>query len=295
MKVHSKHWIAATLTLFIALPGVSAAALDSDMDGVPDDQDECPQTPPKTPVDKHGCPLKVDQAHEPSKIAAEPVVPSSEATQPAASPQSAPETVAMPVPEPLKPVAVPKPKPEALPEAKPEEASAAALPPPAAKPASPQVPPKLAEPAPAAAVLAKPPSESKPVVPETATSRPAAESKPALSEPEPQSVELPRFVVINFTAGSAELSADSLRKLDVLGRGLPGHPAFKLQIQGHANAAGDGRWPQDLARQRADIVRVYLDAQGVAKNRVVLSSQVERASSVEEGRDNRRVDIRLIE
>jgi hypothetical protein len=31
--------------------------LDSDGDGVPDDRDQCPDTPPQTNVDAHGCPI----------------------------------------------------------------------------------------------------------------------------------------------------------------------------------------------------------------------------------------------
>lgn len=284
MKVHSKHWIAAMLACFIVLPGVSAGALDSDGDGVPDDQDECPQTPPKTPVDKRGCPIKTDQA----KVTAAPAAEAS-----AVSSQPAPETAAMPVPEPLKPVAVPKPAASA--ESKPQEAPAApaqAVEPPVTKPTVRQALSKFAESKPPA----KPKSRAKPLaVAKAAVSKPEAEPQPVLAEPAPQPAELPRFVVINFTAGSAELNADSMRKLNVLGQGLPGKPALKLQIQGHANAAGDGRWPDDLARQRADIVRIYLDAQGIAKDRVALSSQVERVGSAEDGRENRRVDIQLVE
>lgn len=40
--------------------GVVAAPLDSDGDGVPDDLDKCPSTPPGVAVDSDGCPLDSD-------------------------------------------------------------------------------------------------------------------------------------------------------------------------------------------------------------------------------------------
>src|SRR5262249_38632759 len=38
---------------------VAAAPKDSDGDGVPDDKDQCPNTPPHTRVGPHGCPCDV--------------------------------------------------------------------------------------------------------------------------------------------------------------------------------------------------------------------------------------------
>lgn len=40
---------------------VPAAPVDSDGDGVPDNRDQCPGSPPGTPVDANGCPLKKDE------------------------------------------------------------------------------------------------------------------------------------------------------------------------------------------------------------------------------------------
>ena len=39
---------------------MSSVAVDSDQDGVPDDQDDCPLNEPGVKVDKHGCPLDTD-------------------------------------------------------------------------------------------------------------------------------------------------------------------------------------------------------------------------------------------
>ncbi|WP_187276581.1 OmpA family protein [Parahaliea maris] len=42
-------------------PVVAAAPVDSDGDGVTDDKDQCPGTPPGTRVDAYGCPLPVER------------------------------------------------------------------------------------------------------------------------------------------------------------------------------------------------------------------------------------------
>jgi OOP family OmpA-OmpF porin len=39
-------------------PQVTAVEVDSDGDGIPDDMDQCPNTPPGTIVDSRGCPVK---------------------------------------------------------------------------------------------------------------------------------------------------------------------------------------------------------------------------------------------
>ena len=39
---------------------MSSVAVDSDQDGVPDDQDDCPLNEPGVKVDRHGCPLDTD-------------------------------------------------------------------------------------------------------------------------------------------------------------------------------------------------------------------------------------------
>jgi len=44
--------------LFFTILGVSFSFQDSDLDGVPDELDKCPNTPFFTIVDEHGCPVK---------------------------------------------------------------------------------------------------------------------------------------------------------------------------------------------------------------------------------------------
>lgn len=39
---------------------MSSVSVDSDLDGVPDDRDDCPLNEPGVKVDKNGCPLDTD-------------------------------------------------------------------------------------------------------------------------------------------------------------------------------------------------------------------------------------------
>ena len=428
MMVHSKHWMAAALVFALALPSVTLAALDEDGDGVADEKDECPQTPAKTAVDKHGCPLKDDQDHDgvadamddcpatvPGSVvdahgcaldedgdgvpdgvdqcphtakgisvdakgcplekalkAKTAVVAKKHAPRvnvppppmpPAAEPASglpadpahpAPVTTAMAMPEPIKPVALPKyvepaaavaaPKSEPVAEAKQVAAASPAEPiakptlrqalsklsiaPPEKPVAKPKAVPVVQDaqgpqasgavqaasvtvaletpsPTPVAkpADVPAPQTESKPVpvpvpVPaaEAEAVAPVQQAKPASlanAEMAPPPAELPRFVVINFVAGSASLNEASLRKLNELAAGLTAKSSAKLQIKAHANSQKDGRWPDDLAQKRADIVRVYLNAQNIAKDRMTISARAEVSASAEDERDSRRVDIEV--
>ena len=296
------------------VPGLSWATIDSDGDGVPDDQDECPQTPPKTLVDKHGCALKGVTAAAPVDTTApsvkEPQPQKSETEfKPPKIAESLPVT-AVPVPAPVKPVVATK-----------AEAPVAA----------------------ASAVVTTAPSESvqvkepKKSTQESALSRlariaempgtpskkkhkkPVTEAKPAAVEPKtkpsqlsalvetpepivaplaaPEVMELPRFLVLNFAPSKAELNADSLRKLDALAKAfaqkLADKPTLKLEIQAHADAT-EGRRPEEVAQDRANMVRVYLDAQGMASSRLtLLATQVDRASEAD--RDSRRVEIKVLD
>jgi outer membrane protein OmpA-like peptidoglycan-associated protein len=435
MKFRSLQWAAVLLALALT-PSLSWAAIDSDGDGVPDDQDECPQTPPKTSVDKKGCPIKNDKDHDgvvdekddcpdtptgakvdihgcaldedsdgvpdgidqcphtekgtkvdekgcpieasktedaappakalpPHKHGARtkahkiteplPAIPDTTPTQPAAG-MPPPDTAAISMAEPVKPVAVPKVELTVAPVASavvPEVATPAELQAEAdrveaqrranhetalsrlAQIADMPTPSKKnrKKPAEKAAkaesstteldALVAPEPESKPLVPaikatpkakvksahkaepktEARTEitpkapEPVAKVEP-VAPPPPPVVELPRFVVLNFAAGTAELNVDSLRKLDALAKAIQEKraekPNLRLEIQAHANSK-DGRRPGDVAQNRANMVRVYLDAQGIAKNRITLSTQLDGAASAEEERDSRRVEIKVLD
>lgn len=300
------------------ISGLSWAAIDSDGDGVPDDQDECPQTPPKTAVDKHGCALKGVTAAAPAEAAApsvnepQPQKPETEFKPPKIV-EPAPVT-AVPVPAPVKPVAAAKAETPAA------EASAVVTTAPSEQPAKAEEPKKSSRET-ALSKLAriaempgasgkkkhkKPVAEAKPA-PATAVAPKAKPSQlsalveapePVVAPPAvPEAIELPRFLVLNFAAGKAELNADSLRKLDALAKAfaqkLADKPALKLEIQAHADAA-EGRRPEEVAQDRANMVRVYLDAQGVASSRLtLLATQVDRAGEAD--RDSRRVEIKVLD
>lgn len=303
--------LAALLVLALS-PALSVAAIDLDGDGVPDDRDECPQTPEKTPVDTHGCPLKIEPEAK---------------SEPQPQPQPQPDLEAQPKSEPP-----PAPSPAAA-----SEPPRCATPPPGAiidsfgcavdedgdgvpdgldrcphtvsgavvdaagcllhlgkkGPAAEKTdktPPVSARPETALSKLVQENTPEKPRKSGKPAPAPAAPS--AVAEPVPAAAagELSSALTVSFAAGSAELSSDALRKLDLLARRFveasASKPTLKLELQAHANAA-DGATSRTLAQDRLDIVRVYLLAQGVGRDRfALLANQLGRAGAVE---------IRLIE
>ena len=315
MKFRSPQ-LAVVLLGLAMVPGLSWATIDSDGDGVPDDQDECPQTPPKTLVDKHGCALKTDKGVT-AAVPVETIAPSVKEPQksetefkPPKIAESLPVT-AVPMPAPVKPVVAPKaaaasavvtiapsePVQAGEPKKSSRETALSRLARIAEMPATPskkkhKKPVAKVKSASAAAVVPKAkPSQLSALVepPEPIVAPPAA----------PEVMELPRFLVLNFAAGKAELNADSLRKLNALAKAveqkLADKPALRLEIQAHADAA-EGRRPEEVAQDRANMVRVYLDSQGIASSRItLLAAQVDRGGSGEGGRDSRRVEIKILD
>lgn len=356
-------FFAALFALTLA-PISSMASVDLDGDGVPDDRDECPQTPAKTSIDKRGCPLKTEAAPEIVPVAQEitcatppagavvdnngcavdqdadgvpdgvdqcahtaqgltvnaagcplpvaketpapkpakkktpkkiteplPAIPDATPMRPAAE-HSAPETVAIPVQETMvAPMAVPPPpQPEPVPV-------------PAVESAKPEA--ALSKPTGGAeaSVAAQQPIVAKPVRTPRVPKPPLVAAKPlvieAASSPATSGTESARPLAIHFTAGSAELSPESLRKLSALASeylaALSSKPTLRIDLQAHANATHDGGSPEEVAGDRLDIIRVYLIAHGVAKEKISLSTHVDKVTSAEAQRESRRAEIKLVE
>ncbi len=277
-------------------PGLSWAAIDSDGDGVPDDQDECPQTPPKTSVDKHGCTLKADKgvtAAAPADTTAQPV---KELQPQKAETEFKPPKIAESIPA----TAVPLPGSVQADEKKSSRETALSR---LARIAeTPAAPSKKKHKQSATEVKPASASSAAAVAPKTKPSQLSAlvEAPEAVATPPvvPAVAELPRFLALNFAAGKAELNADSLRKLDALAKAfqlkLADKPTLKLEIQAHADAS-EGRRPEEVAQDRANMVRVYLDSQGVTRSRLTTATQVDRSATGESGSDSRRVEIKVLD
>ena len=110
---------------------------------------------------------------------------------------------------------------------------------------------RLATPTDGAQAAAKPTSvpqthtaSNKPVAPATASSA----SAPAVS------------LTVNFANGSAELTPDAIKALDVLGEALSSKDlaGYKFRIEGHTDTVGSATYNKDLSEHRAEAVVDYI-------------------------------------
>jgi outer membrane protein OmpA-like peptidoglycan-associated protein len=101
-----------------------------------------------------------------------------------------------------------------------------------------------------------------------------------------------------FDSGSSSLSPGAFGRLDPLADTLNRHPDTRVIVKGHTDAEGSEAANHDLSERRADAVRSYLVAKGVAPARVTAvglgESQPLVTNTTAEGRQqNRRVEIEL--
>jgi outer membrane protein OmpA-like peptidoglycan-associated protein len=68
---------------------------------------------------------------------------------------------------------------------------------------------------------------------------------------------------VTFASGQATLQAGAREKLARVSGILAGHPALRLEIEGHTDSVGSDALNQSLSERRADAVRSYLIQQGV--------------------------------
>ena len=85
--------------------------------------------------------------------------------------------------------------------------------------------------------------------------------------------ETARGLIVNlsdvlFDTGSANLKAGTREKLAKVAGILLSHPGLKMQIEGHTDSVGSAEYNQRLSENRADSVRTYLVAQGIASTSV---------------------------
>lgn len=99
-----------------------------------------------------------------------------------------------------------------------------------------------------------------------------------------------------FATGKAELKAGSQDRLTKLVAFLGKYPDRTVIIEGHTDSVGSDETNQVLSQRRADAVRAYLLAQGVAANRVTAVGKGESLPVADNGnaagrQQNRRVEI----
>ena len=113
--------------------------------------------------------------------------------------------------------------------------------------------------------------------------------------------ETARGLIVNlsdvlFDTGSATLKPGAREKLARVAGLLLSQPGLKLQVEGHTDSVGDESYNQRLSHNRADSVRTYLVAQGIASTAVGTAgfgeSQPVASNDTAAGRQqNRRVEL----
>ena len=75
-------------------------------------------------------------------------------------------------------------------------------------------------------------------------------------------------VDIKFIVNSSKLTKPSLVELDKGVANLNQYPTLKLTIEGHASSTGTDKINNALSAKRAESVKTYLVAKGIAENRL---------------------------
>jgi outer membrane protein OmpA-like peptidoglycan-associated protein len=116
-----------------------------------------------------------------------------------------------------------------------------------------------------------------------------------------QTEDSARGLIVNmsdvlFDTGSATLKPPTREKLAKISGIVLAHPGLSLQIEGHTDSVGGDQFNQQLSERRADSVRDFLIAQGVAGSAVTArgfgKTQPVAPNDTPEGRQkNRRVEL----
>ncbi|HNH47335.1 MAG TPA: peptidoglycan-associated lipoprotein Pal [Myxococcota bacterium] len=102
---------------------------------------------------------------------------------------------------------------------------------------------------------------------------PAPEVAPPPPPPPPAPPAPPQaFVRVYFDYDSAVLSAEAKRGLDANLQLLKEYPELRLEVQGHCDERGSTEYNLALGDRRANAVRKYLKAAGIAASRVKIIS-----------------------
>jgi outer membrane protein OmpA-like peptidoglycan-associated protein len=104
---------------------------------------------------------------------------------------------------------------------------------------------------------------------------------------------------VSFDVGSAELRANALPLLDSIATFLEDNPERKLMVEGHTDSTGSEENNLTLSQNRAEAVRAYFAAKGIAVERIEIqgygaATPIASNDTSEGRRQNRRVDIIIL-
>jgi peptidoglycan-associated lipoprotein len=142
--------------------------------------------------------------------------------------------------------------------------------------------------------------KKKPAPPEAPIAAPPAPAPAPAAAPVPEPVVemVKNFQRVYFDFDSAALSSDSKAALAENASIMQANTDIKIELQGHADERGTTDYNLALGQRRADAVRRYLSAQGIAGSRITVVSYGEEKpldSRSSEGAwtKNRRAEFRI--
>ncbi len=135
-----------------------------------------------------------------------------------------------------------------------------------------------------------------------APAAPAPQNQPQASTQSPPPMPAPNGQVVYrlgdllFGTGEAELPPAATATLDNMLAGIAKEPNRRIVVEGHTDNIGDAAHNHELSQRRAEAVRQYLIAHGVAADRITAVGKGEAdpiaGNDTAEGRKhNRRVDV----
>lgn len=103
---------------------------------------------------------------------------------------------------------------------------------------------------------------------------------------------------VTFATDSANINGNFHSALNSISQVLVQYPETQVLVQGHTDSSGALNHNMDLSKKRAESVRQYLIAQGVASNRLVAqgfgpNNPVSTNETVDGRQMNRRVEIKI--
>lgn len=104
---------------------------------------------------------------------------------------------------------------------------------------------------------------------------------------------------VTFVPNSADLTPDAKKVLDEAYDALAGQTSLRVELGGHTDSMGDDKLNLALSQRRADSVRKYLTAKGIAADRLEAKGYGEAQpiadNKTKAGRqENRRVELKIL-